>query len=181
MRDLQDSELVALATSGEHSAFGELARRYAPNVRALLRRMGAQPMVVDDIAQDAFLVAFERIDSFRGEGSFGAWLNRIAARLYVKRWRSDSRLQYLDEPQLETLLVGDDSSGSVVDLDKALLSLTAAERLCVSLCHGAGWSHSEIAVQLRLPIGTVKSHVKRGLDKLRARLCDGISRQTGVT
>ena len=179
LRNLQDDELIALATSGQRSAFGELVRRHAPSLRALLRRMGAQPMVVDDIAQDAFLIAFERIDTFRGEGAFGAWLNRIAVRLYVKRLRVDSRMQYLDDLQLESLAVSDDSGGKVIDLDRALVSLSAGERLCVSLCHGAGWSHSEIAVQLRLPIGTVKSHIKRGLDKLKQRLGAGFTQESG--
>jgi RNA polymerase sigma-70 factor (ECF subfamily) len=49
-------------------------------------------------------------------------------------------------------------------------ALSPAERLCVSLCYGAGVSHVEAAEAMNLPLGTVKSHVKRGLDKLRARL-----------
>ena len=57
-----------------------------------------------------------------------------------------------------------------MDLDEALKSLSAAERLCVSLCCGAGHSHPEAAELLNLPLGTVKSHVKRGLDKLRRAL-----------
>lgn len=57
-----------------------------------------------------------------------------------------------------------------MDLDEALKALSEVERLCVSLCHGAGLSHPEIASAINLPLGTVKSHVKRGLDKLRARL-----------
>ena len=57
-----------------------------------------------------------------------------------------------------------------MDLDEALKGLTDIERLCVSMCHGAGLSHAEIAAALNTPLGTVKSHVKRGLDKLRARL-----------
>ena len=57
-----------------------------------------------------------------------------------------------------------------MDLDEALKSLNETERVCVSLCHGAGMSHPEIAAAMNLPLGTVKSHVKRGLDKLRARL-----------
>ena len=56
------------------------------------------------------------------------------------------------------------------DLEEALKVLSPAERLCVSMCYGAGLSHGEAADALNLPLGTVKSHVKRGLDKLRARL-----------
>ena len=61
-------------------------------------------------------------------------------------------------------------TGDRIDLDEALKSLGAAERICVSMCYGAGLSHAEAADALNLPLGTVKSHVKRGLEKLRARL-----------
>ena len=59
---------------------------------------------------------------------------------------------------------------AAIDLEGALLALNAAERLCVTMCFGAGLSHSEAAEALNLPLGTVKSHVKRGLEKLRTRL-----------
>src|SRR5471030_1727569 len=86
-----DLELVALAAAGGRAPFGELVRRHASAVRALLRRMGADPALADDLAQDAFLAAFEQISEFRGEGTFQAWVKRIAARLYVRRWRRDKR------------------------------------------------------------------------------------------
>jgi RNA polymerase sigma-70 factor (ECF subfamily) len=63
-----------------------------------------------------------------------------------------------------------------IDLEEALKALGEAERLCVSMCFGAGLSHTEAAEALNLPLGTVKSHVKRGLEKLRTRLApeDGV-------
>jgi len=62
-------------------------------------------------------------------------------------------------------------------LHDSLKTLSAPERLCVSMCYGAGLSHGEAAEALNLPLGTVKSHVKRGLEKLRTRLAptDGAS------
>src|SRR5580692_6522639 len=86
-----DLELVALAATGGRPAFGELVRRHGSAVRGLMRRMGADHAGADDLAQDAFLAAFEQIGDFRGEGTFQAWVKRIAARLYVKRWRRDKR------------------------------------------------------------------------------------------
>ncbi|HRD27148.1 MAG TPA: RNA polymerase sigma factor, partial [Caulobacter sp.] len=62
------------------------------------------------------------------------------------------------------------SAAARIDLDEALKTLSPAERMCVSLCYGAGVSHAEAAEALNAPLGTVKSHVKRGLDKLRLRL-----------
>src|SRR5690606_38649120 len=165
--DRHDVELAALAAAGGRREFGELVRRHGSAVRALLRRMGAQPALADDIAQDAFIQAFQRCGEVRGEGTFVAWVKRIAARLYIKRVAKEAR--YVGEIENDEAAPAPDPAGKV-DLDEALKSLSEAERLCVSLCHGAGMAHPEIAAALNLPLGTVKSHVKRGLDKLRARL-----------
>jgi RNA polymerase sigma-70 factor (ECF subfamily) len=168
-----DIELAALAAAGDRRAFGELVRRHGSAVRGLLRRMGAEPATADDIAQDAFLVGFEQIADYRGEGTFGGWIKKSAARLYLRRVKRDARLVFSENPG-ETENPGlSDSPGAVanrLDLDEALKVLSRAERLCVSLCHGADWSHAEAAEALNIPLGTVKSHVKRGLDKLRARM-----------
>ena len=166
---LHDVELAGLAAAGDRAAFGELVRRHGSAVRGLLRRMGAQPSTADDIAQDAFLTAFERVAEFRGEGTFAAWVKRIAARLYVRRWRKDSRLTEEVEQDDEGH-GGEVSAADRIDLDEAMKSLSDQERLCVSLCYGAGLSHAEAAETIGAPLGTVKSHVKRGLDKLRVRL-----------
>ena len=175
-----DLELVALAAGGSRPAFGELVRRHGSAVRGLLRRMGADAAAADDVAQDAFMAAYEQIAEFRGEGTFQAWVRRIAARLYLRRWRRDKHLDFhADAPEPE-----DDSpppsAGDRIDLDEALRRLPKVERVCVSLCYGAGLSHAEAALALNLPLGTVKSHVKRGLDKLRARLAPRGPEEAGI-
>ena len=99
-----------------------------------------------------------------------AWVKRIAARLYLKRRRKDAVLILEAEPrEPEGASRVPDAAGRI-DLDEALKILAPAERLCVSLCYGAGLSHAEVAQALNTPLGTVKSHVKRGLDKLRERM-----------
>jgi RNA polymerase sigma-70 factor (ECF subfamily) len=170
-----DLELVALGAAGDRAAFGELVRRHGSAVRGLLRRMGADGASADDVAQDAFLAAFEQIAEFRGEGAFRAWVCRIAARLYVKRWRRQARAVLLaDAAELEAAAMQSaPSSDAKIDLDEAMKALSDPERVCVSLCYGAGLSHAEAAAALNAPLGTVKSHVKRGLDKLRSRLSPG--------
>ena len=171
---LADAELATLAQAGDRSAFGELVRRHGSAVRGLLRRMGAEPSLADDVAQDAFLAAYERIAEFRGEGAFAGWVKRIAARLYIKRCKRQGRLAALDAEEEEA--AGSSSTGDEVsaarrlDLEDALATLSPPERLCVSLCCGAGFSHAEAAEALKSPLGTVKSHVRRGLDKLKAQL-----------
>jgi RNA polymerase sigma-70 factor (ECF subfamily) len=168
---LHDVELCALAATGERRAFGELVRRHGSAVRGLMRRMGAQAAEADDVAQDAFLAAFERIAEFRGEGTFAGWVKKIAARQYLRRLQRERRLgAFAKEEADEADEVRAADADAVIDLDEGLKSLGPGERLCVSLCFGAGLSHAEAAEALNLPLGTVKSHVKRGLEKLRARL-----------
>jgi len=170
-----DVELAALAAAGDRRAYGELVRRHGSAVRGLLRRLGADSATADDLAQDAFITGFEQVADFRGEGAFGGWIKKIAARLYLKKVKREARLIFSDtvEP-VEEITVrdasGDGAAASRIDLDEALKTLSRGERLCVSLCYGADWSHAEAAEALNIPIGTVKSHVKRGLDKLRAKL-----------
>ena len=176
--DRHDVELAALAAAGGRREFGELVRRHSSAVRGLLRRMGAQPSLADDIAQDAFIQAFERCAEFRGDGTFAAWIKRIAARLYIKRCVKEAR--YVDEVT-DDELAHQPHPGDRMDLDEALKILSEPERLCVSLCHGVGMAHPEIASALNLPLGTVKSHVKRGLDKLRARLQPQAGQPLGST
>jgi len=133
--------------------------------------MGAQAAEADDVAQDAFLTAFERIAEFRGEGTFAGWVKKIAARLYLRRLHRDRKLGAMTAEAIEE--EADPPRGdadATIDLEEALKVLGSVERLCVTMCFGAGLSHSEAAEALNLPLGTVKSHVKRGLDKLRTRL-----------
>jgi RNA polymerase sigma factor (sigma-70 family) len=177
---LHDVELCSHAAMGERRAFGELVRRHGSAVRGVLRRMGAQPTEADDVAQDAFLAAFERIAEFRGEGTFAGWVKKIAARQYLRRLQRDRRLAVFaaEGGDAEGGQTGEDADGRI-DLDGALKALSPAERLCVTLCYGAGVSHSEAAEALNLPLGTVKSHVKRGLEKLRTRLAQSHNARMG--
>ena len=171
---LHDVELCSFAAGGERRAFGELVRRHGSGVRHLLRRMGAQPTEADDVAQDAFLAAFERIAEFRGEGTFAGWVKRIAARQYLRRLQREKRMAaFAQENGGDEANVVSSDAGDRIDLDEGLKALSAAERMCVTLCYGTGMSHGEAADALNLPLGTVKSHVKRGLEKLRTRLAPG--------
>ncbi|MDR3509540.1 MAG: RNA polymerase sigma factor [Caulobacteraceae bacterium] len=170
-----DVELAGLAQGGDRAAYGELVRRHGAAIRGLLLRLGADPTLADDVAQEGFLTAFEQIGDFRGESAFLAWIKRIVARLYIKRLRRETRGGLLDltaRPDGETSAIAQDVLGGA-DLDQALRGLTRSERLCVGLCYGAGFSHAEVADALNAPLSAVKSEVKRGLDKLRSGLAWG--------
>jgi RNA polymerase sigma-70 factor (ECF subfamily) len=171
-----DAELVAWTLAGDRVAFGELVRRYGASVRALLRRMGADAALTDDLAQDAFMTAFQKIGGLHDGAAFAPWVRQIAARLLLRRWRKDRRIVVMaetPEPEANLAPLAREPGALRLDLEQALTALTPAQRLCVSLCYGADLTHAEAAELLNAPLGTVKSHVKRGLDKLRAQLTLG--------
>ncbi|HEV7691506.1 MAG TPA: sigma-70 family RNA polymerase sigma factor [Hyphomonadaceae bacterium] len=171
---MPEVELVGLSAAGDRDAYGELVRRHARFVRDLLRRMGADHALADDLAQDAFIEALHSLPTYRLEAPFPAWIRTVAARLYIRRRQKDARTVITAEPMADD--PGDieaASSNDRLDLDTALKTLSPAERLCVTLCHGAGLRQDEISEALGVPLGTVKSHVTRGLKKLRRRLMLG--------
>ncbi len=155
-----DRVLAELAAAGDRAAFGELTRRSLPAVRSLIRRMGAQPALADDVTQDAFIAAMRAVATYRGESSFAAWVMRIAARLYVKRNRGNARwVSFEENDSPEELAIESPRgtaarAGEALDLDRALARLSPAERVCVSLCHGAGFTH----VRARSRAGAAPGH-----------------------
>ena len=165
-----DTILVQRARSGDAAAFGTLVRQQQSKVRGFLRRLTrADGALADDLAQETFLEAHRKIDQFRGEGSFGAWLCGIAWSRFLmeRRKRKEEPLEAPDE----TASI-DTTSASLarLDLEKAMAQLAPAERAALTLCYALGHSHGEAAEILDLPLGTVKSHVLRGREKLKALL-----------
>lgn len=169
-----EEELTALViATRDTEAFGELVKRNQSLVRNLLLRMTGNRAIADDIAQEAFLHAFERLDQFRGVGSFRSWLCRVAYTkmlMSVRKRQSETRMK----DAVASMQVGDAprevEREAVLDLDRALATLDEPERAAVILSYAGNFSHAEIADALKLPLGTVKSHISRGRAKLRATL-----------
>jgi RNA polymerase sigma-70 factor (ECF subfamily) len=166
-----DEELVALVVATKNAAaFGELVRRHQGLVRAMLQRMCRNHALADDLAQDAFIRAYEKINSFKGTGSFKSWLCSIAYTEFLKSARkrkSTERVMERFQSGVEDREAPRDM-GNVVDLDRALATLKEDERTLVVMCYSCGLSHSEAAEATGMPLGTVKSHVNRGRAKLQA-------------
>jgi RNA polymerase sigma-70 factor (ECF subfamily) len=171
-----DEELVALAiATRDRAAFGELVRRHQVAVRGMLARMTRNRALADDLAQEAFLRAFQKIATYRGEGGFKAWLMRIAYTEFLQAHRKRKAVERTMEQLASARAAhagsapGADASDAL-DLDRALAELSENERLCVVLCYASGLTHMEAAEATGLPLGTVKSHVNRGREKLKALL-----------
>jgi len=166
-----DAELTALVIATRNdAAFGELIRRHQSLVRGMLQRMCRNHALADDLAQDTFIRAFEKIGSFKGTGTFKSWLCSIAYTEFLKSARkrksADRVLEKFQADVEESEAPRD--MGNVVDLDRALATLKEEERAAVVMCYSCGMSHSEAAESLNMPLGTVKSHVNRGRAKLQA-------------
>jgi RNA polymerase sigma factor (sigma-70 family) len=165
-----EAAVVALAMSGDSRAFTELVRRRQSWLRHLLRRLCREPALADDLAQQVFLTAWRSLPTLRSVGAFGAWLRRLAINAWLAQRRSAAPGA---EPCDDIATLAADvavSPAEQIDLDRALAQLAPAERLCVVLAYCEGMSHSEISAATQLPLGTVKSHVRRGAERLRALL-----------
>ena len=125
------------------------------------------------MAQDAFITAYNRLNDFRFEGPFVAWVKVIATRHYLKAIKAKSRLKSWDDAVPEMDLTQDPkgiSAGDRIDLDRALAQLKPLERLCVVMNISGGYSHYDMASELGLPLGSVKTYARRGLESLRSLL-----------
>lgn len=165
-----DVDLVRLCQAADRRAFAELVRRHGPGVRTHLRRMGAQGADADDMAQEAFIAAYEHLAEYRFDGPFSAWLKRIASRRYLKKVRKDARYVLSDDMSAFEPEARVDSGFKAHNLDAALQRLKPVEQLCVTLNFSGDLSHQDIADELKIPLGTVKSHIRRALDQLKSAL-----------
>ena len=169
-----EASVVVLAASGDDQAFAELVRRRQGMVRGLMRRLCGDPGFAEDLAQQVFVQAWRQLGRLKSSGAFGGWLRAIAVNVWLQEARKSSvRFETpgadLPEPDVEDLALGDLSAGRI-DLSRALLRLKTAERVCVVLSYAEGLSHAEIAEATGWPLGTVKSNVARGAERLRVWL-----------
>ncbi len=168
-----DAELVARVLAGDdRRAFAELVRRHQSAVRGLLRRLTAwDAALADDLAQETFLRAWRSLASWRGEARLSSWLYRIA----YNGWASQVRRAPEPEPP-EPAPPRPAADGAIDrhDLGRALATLREEERTALALAYGRDVTHEEAAAILDWPLGTLKTHLLRGREKLRRILAAGL-------
>lgn len=172
---MTDTDLIVrVLASEDQNAFAELVRRYQSPVRAFLARMTRGDMhLADDLAQETFLKAWRKLHTYRGGARFSTWLFGIAVNEFRSAARKRKELAWEDvdaPPRDAAEPVGDSSRGLRLDLTEALNELHSTERAAVVLCCQNGLSHEEAAQVLDCPLGTVKTNILRGKEKLRRRL-----------
>lgn len=170
-----DRALVArVLLTDDRRAFEQLVRRHQGMVRAQLRRLlHGDNAEADDLAQETFLLAWRKLHQFRGEARFSTWLYRIAYTCFLQAYRkrsSDAMVMNSDEIELPTSVR--DATELRLDVEKAMRRLSMPEQAVLLHVVQLGLSHDEAAYVLAMPLGTVKSHARRGKAKLRTQLAD---------
>lgn len=161
-----DAGLARLAAGGDAAAFETLVGRHERGIRNFLGRLS--PHAGDDLAQDTFIRAWRSARSFSGQGSYRSWLYRIAWRVFLT-----SRASARDHVLFDAEAHGGShwpEPGAAIDVARAMTGLSDRERAAAILCFAEGCSHSEAALALGLPLGTVKSLAARARSKLLSSL-----------
>ena len=167
-----DIDLVArVVAQQDTAAFGELVRRHQSQVRNFLRKLCRDRELADDLAQDSFLHAWEKLHTYAGHGSFIGWLLKVAYTTFLQSKRKSSRYDDILEKIGHLAEAGGSThtveSVELSDLDRFLAVLTEEERAVMILSYACGLSHREIGDAAEMPIGTVKSIIFRGKQKIR--------------
>lgn len=180
-----DAQLIARAlVAQDQHAFAELVKRHQSSVRACLRKLTAgNHALADDLAQETFVLAWRKLESFRQEARFSTWLYRIATNC----WLADARKrkeELLGDRADDVADEDDDAMPHVndmhadhargtslkIDLERAMAALPETERAAIVQCYHNDLTHEEAAYVLGCPVGTVKTHVLRGKQRLKAAL-----------
>lgn len=177
-RAATDPWLIARAAQqDDRDAFAELVARHQSAVRALLRRLCAgDAALADDLAQETFWQAHRALSGFRGEARFATWLYRIAYNQFLADARRREPLWADDDADPDA--VPDPASplatqmAMKLDLEAALARLPVPQRAAIVQCYYHDLSHEEAAFVLDCPVGTVKTNVRRGRERLRLLLAD---------
>lgn len=161
--DIESQLISKVLVNKDHQAFAHLIQIHQQQVRNYARRLCKQNVAfADDIAQETFATAYEKLHQYQQKGSFVGWLLMICYRhflAYIKKDKfelSESELEVSTEDSIEPQLM----------LEKALMQLSHDERSALTLQLTFGYTQEEVASIMAQPLGTVKSHINRGKSKL---------------
>ena len=178
MPEDDDGVLVSRVRQGDLEAYGELVRRYQGSVFGVCYRLLGDRQEAEDLAQDAFLRGYERLDTFDLAYPFGPWIRRVAANLCLNRLQRnrpetldlDDETGWRGAPPGPTPESATERRQEAEVVRHAVLSLPPMYRAVIELRHYQEASYDEIASTLRLPLSDVKSHLYRARRLLARRL-----------
>jgi RNA polymerase sigma-70 factor (ECF subfamily) len=171
-------QIAAIAARADRSAFAALFNHFAPRVKSYLLRLGAAPQQAEELAQETLLTVWRRAASFDpAKAAASTWIFTIARNLRIDAIRRERRADLAEdpadapdpEPAPDAALAAVQSGGRIRE---ALAKLPAEQAEVIRLSFFSDKPHSEIAEQLKLPLGTVKSRVRLAMGRLRELLGD---------
>ena len=171
---MTEAALLERARAGDSEAMSQLYERHASRVYTVVRRLAGDDDLAADLTQDAWVNAFRKIGSFRGDSAFGTWVHRIAVNTALTRLRQTTRRRDLKEGYDGSTTLGNPDSWPVsratdrVTIQRALDMMPDGYRSVLWLHDVEGYTHEEIGDRLGIAVGTSKSQ----LSKARARLRD---------
>jgi RNA polymerase sigma-70 factor (ECF subfamily) len=172
----QDHALARRAAAGDSRAFEQLYRAHVDRIHGLCCRLcHGDTARAEQSTQDAFVRAWEKIGSFRGESRFGTWLHRLTVNVVLgehrllKRWVTfdDAIAVDGDESVPVELILRQEDIGSQVDLERALARLPKGARAVLILHDVEGYQHDEISTLTGIAVGTSKAQLHRARRLLR--------------
>ncbi len=164
---------IAAATSGDRRAFERLYRTYGQRIFALCLRMCGERELAEELVQDVFVRAWQKLDTFRGDAAFGTWLHRVAVNIVLSRRKQDGRRRdrtVSDDDAVDVVPSRSVSIGDRVDLESAIAQLPQGARRIFVLHDVEGYTHEEIGEFLGITSGGSKAQLHRARMLLREAL-----------
>jgi RNA polymerase sigma-70 factor (ECF subfamily) len=168
--------LVRRAASGDTGAFERLYRRHVGRVHgAILRLVGMDRSRAEELTQEAFVRAWQKLASFRHESAFSTWLHRLGVNTALMDLRGRREEDATDDAMLERIAGGEVPfcSAERADLERAVSALPPRARAVLVLHDVEGWKHEEIAAELGMAVGSSKAQLHRARGLLRRALGGG--------
>lgn len=169
-----ESAVVAEALAGSVAAFERLYRDNVGRIYALCLRLSGDPAAAEELTQDVFVRAWEKLAGFRGESAFGTWLHRLAVNVVLGQRRSEgrraARVFVTNDLTLYESRGGHPPTGEQMDLEAALAALPEASRKVFVLHEIEGYTHQEIAEMTGRAEGTCKALLHRARRLLMEKL-----------
>lgn len=169
MSKTEDLKWVSRVTLlGDNTAFDHLTRKYQSSIRRFFLNLTmGDTQLSDDLAQDTFIKAYLNLSSFQGLAGFSTWLFRVAYNVYYDAVRSRKITSDIDETEVNRIYQTDNEfSGSKIDIQSALMLLRKEERTAILLFYMEDKDHKEIAKIMDAPLGTIKTYILKGKEKL---------------
>jgi RNA polymerase sigma-70 factor (ECF subfamily) len=176
--DALESQAIAAVKGGDRSAYDYLVRKYTKRVVSVAWSIIRNPADAEDLAQEAFVRAFQSIDRFKSGEPFGPWIYRIVTNLALdvmkhrKKFRDEELTDVQPAPRSDHADVPAMSGEIGRRIDRALESLPEMQRIVARLFLVDEFEHAEIAAMTGLNEGTVRSHLSLARKKLREQLAD---------